>query len=191
MLQRRTEEQRKAFYELANTHDELPPALGIFTTNAISTVEETGGLFLILSRFNSGCRPNLTRPHYDKPTRSLVLYALHDIEAGDELCWPYLGVPFEFDSIVTRRAEMQRVFGFECSCDTCDEWELSEAAKEESEARLVELRRLKEKMGGEKENREGVIKEMERLARLEKLWEVADRLKERLRVEAEESSKQE
>lgn len=35
-LRLKTEEQRKEFWELANTHDELPPAFGIFTTNAIS-----------------------------------------------------------------------------------------------------------------------------------------------------------
>lgn len=32
----KNEDQRRAFWDLANTHDELPPALGIFTTNAVS-----------------------------------------------------------------------------------------------------------------------------------------------------------
>ena len=35
-LSMRTEEQRKDFWELANVHDELPKAFGIFTTNAVS-----------------------------------------------------------------------------------------------------------------------------------------------------------
>lgn len=57
-----------------------------------STVEETGGLFLTLSRFNSACRPNLTRPLYDPKARTFSLSALLDIPEGDELTWPYLGV---------------------------------------------------------------------------------------------------
>lgn len=57
-----------------------------------STVEETGGLFPTLSRFNSACRPNLTRPLYDPKARTLSLSALLDISEGDELTWPYLGV---------------------------------------------------------------------------------------------------
>jgi hypothetical protein len=36
LLDGKTVEQRKEFYRLANTHDELPEAFGIFTTNAIS-----------------------------------------------------------------------------------------------------------------------------------------------------------
>jgi hypothetical protein len=35
-LRLKTEGQRERFWQLANTHDELPPAFGIFTTNAVS-----------------------------------------------------------------------------------------------------------------------------------------------------------
>lgn len=38
-LSMKTEEQREQFWDLANTHDELPKAFGIFTTNAVSCVE--------------------------------------------------------------------------------------------------------------------------------------------------------
>lgn len=37
-LRLKSEEQRKEFWDLANTHDELPAAFGIFTTNAVSSV---------------------------------------------------------------------------------------------------------------------------------------------------------
>lgn len=170
-MQYRSPEQRKEFYSLANTHDELPPALGIFSTNAISVgISESGALFPTLSRFNSACRPNLTRPAWDPTTRSTRLYANHAIAPGEELCWPYLGVPFEFDGIEERRGEIQRVFGFECGCEACEQWGVSEKGKKESEERLSELRRLKGAMGGEREGRAGVIKEMERLARIERLY---------------------
>lgn len=70
----------------------LPSKLTIGPSRVCSTVEETGGLFLQLSRLNSSCRPNLSRPLYDPKTRSFSLYALQDIPVGEELTWPYLGV---------------------------------------------------------------------------------------------------
>nr|CRX79004.1 hypothetical protein ls5930a1_00071 [Leucosporidium scottii] len=112
-LRLKTEEQRERFWELANTHDELPPAFGIFTTNAVSTVEETGGLFLTLSRFNSACRPNLTRPLYDSKARTLSFSALLDIPEGDELTWPYLGVstPFPLPLIAAPHTKLGGALG--------------------------------------------------------------------------------
>ncbi|ORY78887.1 hypothetical protein BCR35DRAFT_304909 [Leucosporidium creatinivorum] len=182
-LRLKTEEQRKEFWDLANTHDELPPAFGIFTTNAVSTVEETGGLFLTLSRFNSACRPNLTRPLYDSKARTFSLSALLDIPEGDELTWPYLGIPFDFDGIDYRREELSRVFGFDCCCAACGVWQSSSEKKAESNARLLKLRRLKECLLITSGGRQRTMERISALAEEEGLHEVASRLKAQAEIE--------
>ncbi|BGP24051.1 setdomain containing protein [Rhodotorula toruloides] len=184
MLSWKTDEQRKEFWDLANTRPELPPAYGIFATNAVQTSDETGGMFLLLSRFNSSCRPALSRPAWNPSTNSTRLYALRDISTGDELTWTYLNVTFEFEGVEARKAEMLRVFEFECCCEACDDTRVGPEARNESEKRLLRLRRLKERIGwtgesrtaGQTDGRMEVLREMVDLSRLEGLWETADRL---------------
>ncbi|GAA5851939.1 hypothetical protein JCM8547_000105 [Rhodosporidiobolus lusitaniae] len=177
-LRWKTEQQRKDFWELANTRPELPPAYGIFATNAVQTRDETGGMFLLLSRFNSSCRPNLSRPAWDPQTASTKLYAFRDIRAGEELTWTYLNVLFEFEGVDARKAEMLRVFEFECACSACA---VEGEEREKSERRLMQLRRLKERLKGteedeEDEGRRSNLRKMAELAREEGLYETAERL---------------
>ncbi|BGP31419.1 hypothetical protein JCM10296v2_003183 [Rhodotorula toruloides] len=184
MLSWKTDEQRKEFWDLANTRPELPPAYGIFATNAVQTTGETGGMFLLLSRFNSSCRPTLSRPAWNPSTNSTRLYALRDILPGEELNWTYLNVTFEFEGAEARKAEMLRVFEFECCCEACDNGRVGPEMRRESEKRLLRLRRLKERIGWTEEGRAAeqtdgrteVLREMVELSRQEGLWETADRL---------------
>ncbi|GAA5828492.1 hypothetical protein JCM11251_000819 [Rhodosporidiobolus azoricus] len=196
MLGWKTEGQRQEFWELANTRPELPPAYGIFTTNAVQTRDETGGLFLHLSRFNSSCRPTLSRPSWDSSSGSTKLYALRDISTGEELTWTYLNVTFEFEGRDARRSEMERVFEFVCACEACrdfgeevegEEREQIEEKRRKSEKRLMQLRRLKERIdwtadvGGKREGedvqaRRTTLRRMADLSREEGLWETAERL---------------
>ncbi|CEQ40562.1 SPOSA6832_02202 [Sporobolomyces salmonicolor] len=185
MLALKTDSQREQFWQLANTRESLPGAYGIFATNAVQTHGETGGLFLLLSRFNSSCRPTLSRPAWDPVTRTIKLFALRDIEAGEELTWTYLNVTFEFEGVESRRAEMKRVFEFECACGACGD-RVGEDERRASEARLLELRRLKARIGGweheglESEGRRRVLGRIAELARAEGLWETAQRLEKAL-----------
>ncbi|KAK4055466.1 hypothetical protein OIV83_000012 [Microbotryomycetes sp. JL201] len=184
-LKFKTPEQQQEYWDLANTRPELPRAYGIFATNAVSTVDETGGMFLTLSRFNSACRPCLTRPQYDAQSKTFSLFAVRDIEQGQELTWPYLGVPFEFDSIESRREELERCFHFSCLCDACQDWLSDPAKMKESNRRLLQLRRLKESLSSDKGGRHHTLSNMIKLARDEKLYEMADRLQEQLDQEPE------
>ncbi|GAA5909557.1 hypothetical protein JCM6882_003454 [Rhodosporidiobolus microsporus] len=194
MLGWKTEQQREDFWALANTRPELPPAYGIFTTNAVQTRDETGGMFLFLSRFNSSCRPTLSRPAWDSSSGSTKLYALRDIRAGEELTWTYLNVTFEFEGVEARKAEMLRVFEFECACEACGEGGKSDEERRTSERRLMQLRRLKERIdwtaagaeGEDAEARRSTLQRMAELSREEGLWETAERLERSLEPAEEE-----
>ncbi|SCV70685.1 BQ2448_3447 [Microbotryum intermedium] len=186
-LANRTPTEIEHFYKLSNMHPSQPRAYAIFLTNAVSLSESmTGGLFPLLSRFNSSCRPNLSRPHWSPRTRMTTLNAVRDIAQGEEMVWPYLGIPFEFDPPESRRAQLKQVFGFECACHACLEWTDTQTSTpstkgahteptklKASEARLRELRRLKQmiEMGGER-----VLRKMQAISKEEHLWEMSDRL---------------
>jgi len=78
---------------------------------------------------------------------------------------------------------MERVFGFECGCDACESYGQSLEETEESERRLMKLRRLKERIGGFIEpsgrmtdGRKQVLQTMSLLSREEGLFETAQRL---------------
>lgn len=79
------ESDKRIMLELANTHPELPPPYAVFKTNAVSTSLSQGGLFPLLSRVNSSCRPNLTRPLWDAKDGVIRLWAGRDIAEGEEL----------------------------------------------------------------------------------------------------------
>jgi hypothetical protein len=137
---------------------------------------------------NSSCRPTLSRPAWDPSSRKTRLFALRDIAVGEELTWTYLNVTFEFDGVEARRDEMERVFGFACCCDACERRGMTEVDARESERRLMKLRRLKERIGGGyevrdgngkmSEGRKGTLREMAELSRQEGLYETAQRLEQ-------------
>ncbi|GAA5861088.1 hypothetical protein JCM3774_002188 [Rhodotorula dairenensis] len=190
MLSCKSDEQRRQFWDLANTRADLPPAYGIFATNAVQTHGEIGGMFPLLSRFNSSCRPTLSRPAWDPSTRSTKLYALRDIEAGEELTWTYLNVTYEFEGVEARKQELRQVFHFECCCVACDDRNVTPAERAASERRLLRLRRYKEQIGGtdggaeeQSDERRAVLRTMAKLSREEGLWETARRLDEAAGVE--------
>lgn len=75
------------------------------------------------------------------------------------------------------------MFGFTCTCDACHGWATDVKSRLESEQRLLRLRRLKEGLAPVRGGREWTLGEMARLSREERLWEVADRLEEQVRLE--------
>ena len=143
---------------------------------------EIGGMFLMLSRFNSSCRPTLSRPAWDPSTHSTKLYALRDIAEGEELTWTYLNVTYEFEGVEARKQELRQVFHFECCCVACDDCNISSTERAASERRLLRLRRYKEQIGGtdyveqDSDERRNVLRTMANLSREEGLWETAQRL---------------
>jgi hypothetical protein len=105
---------------------------------------------------------------------------------------------FEFAGVEERKAEMLRVFEFECACDACKGVGVSEEERRESEKRLMQLRRLKERLKGSEGEGDSVartanLKKMADLAKEEKLYETEERLetaaRERLeKLDAEEKA---
>lgn len=82
---------------------------------------------------------------------------------------------------------MLRVFGFQCCCTACNLWDSDDELRKASDRRLLHLRKLKERIYGDfSGDKTSVLEKMEQLAREEKLWEVAERLKVQLGAEATE-----
>lgn len=120
--------------------DGAKSARGIFDTNAIACGESTcrdtvNGMFLLGSRFNHSCRPNVNRVW--KQSLGLELFhAAIDIPQGTELCIYYQDVR---DSRRERQAELERAFRFTCACEVCS---LTGRAQAASDKLRAELRRL-------------------------------------------------
>lgn len=66
---------------------------------------------VIRSRFNHSCLPNCSNP------QGFLIFANHDIEAGDELVFSY-GLNFMHKTAFERGRDM-KVMGFSCDCSAC------------------------------------------------------------------------
>ena len=92
--------------------------VGILVTNSygLGPDGKLCGLFEKLSRVNHSCRPNSERC-WDSDRGAETLYALRDIETGEELTVAYL------DTAEMIRTERQDVISaswrFECKCECC------------------------------------------------------------------------
>lgn len=94
-------------------------AFGIWQTNAIATGEDAAethnGLFVLGSRFNHSCRPNVNRCWVDD-IQAEVFHVVQDVVAGEQLCIYYVN-PVEVRSV--RQQRLQSAFNFLCSCECC------------------------------------------------------------------------
>ena len=92
-------------------------AYGVFMTNALpkGTGTRFGALFLTCSRFNHSCTPNAYHS-YLKDHNVLRVYAVRDIDEGDEICTSYIDMVATRD---VRAGVLMGRFGFACACATC------------------------------------------------------------------------
>lgn len=88
----------------------LKKALNQISFN-ISDGSPATDVFLVHSRFNHFCLPNSRVPAY--PGGTIQLYAIKDIEAGEEICFSYL------DFKGQTRNERQEFMDFVCECKAC------------------------------------------------------------------------
>ena len=136
-----TLEQREEFYQLYNRHadsGDIPRERGILDTNVLpygtnevkrgNEPQERHGLFLLASRLNSSCVPNVHQT-WDDETGQLVFRATRNLLPGEELCIAYGDTLADREE---RRKELQEKFGFVCVCEACT---LSGQALEESNFR--------------------------------------------------------
>lgn len=135
------------FFTLTNSHkDRLLPALGIFASNALclpasGPAQEQAGLFMLASRFNSSCAPNVSKC-WDPTLHAMLFRTLRDVEEGEELCFNYCDV---LGTREQRREEIMEERSFECRCDVC---ELDEEQSKLSDERRATIARLFEEVAG-------------------------------------------
>lgn len=146
-----TREEQRQYFLLANSYrGKLLPALAIFETNflllgngtlrASPKQQEVAGIFLLASRFNSSCTPNVSKA-WDEIRNVMVFRTLRDVAEGEELCFNYC------DVLATKGERMQALsseFGFDCLCDAC-RMEGEDAL--ESDKRRSTIARLFEEVG--------------------------------------------
>lgn len=135
-------DEQQAFLSLHNVYGpELPPFLGVFKTNSIVldvNATETG-VFLECSRFNHSCVPNAM---YSWNKTKEVVYAIKDIEPGEQITVSYLGQELSKGVRSDRQLKLFSSFGFECLCEACakspDEIEASDRRRRNI-ARMEEI----------------------------------------------------
>ena len=109
------------FWDLHDCHavGETKTVLGICRTNCFelrdpATGDTRSGMFLLGSRFNHDCSPNVHRTWL--PDEGVEVYhALRDVPEGAELCGEY--IPLYYST--AKRREMLRKYDFVCGCAAC------------------------------------------------------------------------
>ena len=144
-------DEKRQYLSLANCHKKsrFQPLHGIFETNALpcgnntpefGTIASKAGIFLLCSRFNSSCTPNVHNC-WNEERGVLVMRALKHIAQGEELCICYCS---EWQPRDVRQAKFEAAFGFTCSCACCS---LDGDALISSDRRRTQLGRLYNEIG--------------------------------------------
>jgi len=110
----------RSLYQFPNSRSNLESSedlLAIFRSNAYPTSDVSAGIFPVISRFNSECRPNV-HFHSENMNNSIYgfVYAIRDIDKGQELLNCYVG---QFLTRLERRTYFETHFGFTCNCCLC------------------------------------------------------------------------
>lgn len=153
-LSKCTRDEQRQYFALANSYrGRLLPALAIWETNFLllgngnnpkpppqQPAQELAGIFLLASRINSSCIPNVSKS-WDEIRNVMVFRTLRDIQEGEELCFNYCDV---LASQEERKRTLQVEFGFECTCPACV---LEGEAAAESDRRRTSVLRLFDEVG--------------------------------------------
>ncbi|KAI0090417.1 SET domain-containing protein [Irpex rosettiformis] len=146
-----TREEQCQYFALANSYrTKLLPALAIYETNFLllgrgslqpdAKQQDTAGIFILGSRFNSSCTPNVSKV-WDELRRVMVFRTLRDVVEGEELCFNYCDVLATREQ---RQKELTLDFGFDCVCDAC---RLEDEKVAESDRRRSSIARLFDEVG--------------------------------------------
>lgn len=146
-----TREEQRQYFALANSYrTKFLPALAIFETNFLllgrgslepdAKQQDVAGIFLLGSRFNSSCTPNVSKI-WDELRHVMVFRTLRDVVEGEELCFNYCNVMATREQ---RQRELSMDFGFDCICDVC---RLGDEEVAESDRRRSSIARLFEEVG--------------------------------------------
>lgn len=138
-------DEQQQYFSLCNSHrEDLLPAQGIFDSNALlipssEPDEQYEGLFLLASRFNSSCAPNVSKC-WDPTLQAMLFRTLRDVEEDEELCFNYCDI---LGTRQQRRDQLLEERNFQCGCDVC---ELSEEQSKASDDRRTTISRLFEEV---------------------------------------------
>ena len=111
-------DEKRLFQSLSDSHSPSKPSfIGILQTNSLPLGENatTGGLFPTIARINHSCLPNV-KHSWNSLEKVEKIYALKDIEAGEEILTSYLNV---YTTRSDRLRALKDKFNFECKCPAC------------------------------------------------------------------------
>jgi len=96
-----------------------PTALPRFELNNIEMngQERRRGIFMNAARLNHSCVPNAHFEYYEFLGR-LTVYAIHNIEQGDEILVSYMSRDWH-KTTHDRKTDLRRNYGFGCLCQPC------------------------------------------------------------------------
>lgn len=120
-LARASVADQAAFWALSDCHSgkEGRTAFGVWQTNAIATgvdaAETENGLYLIGSRINHSCKPNVNRCWIPE-LGAEVFHAIQEIEPGEQLTIYYVDPTATHDE---RQKLLWQSFSFRCRCNLC------------------------------------------------------------------------
>ncbi|KAG6293351.1 hypothetical protein E4U09_003030 [Claviceps aff. purpurea] len=139
-------DQRHAFLSMHNIHrfdDVEDQYLGIFSTNALSTLESVvynddqprEAVFLEASRINHDCDNNALH-EWNARIKQHTVHTIRDIDAGEEITISYVELLEKRES---RQKTLRELFGFTCSCRLCS---LPDEQSQERDRKLDQIARL-------------------------------------------------
>ncbi|KAF2772742.1 SET domain-containing protein [Teratosphaeria nubilosa] len=94
--------------------------MSTFACNVFGMSGVGQGICYEASRFNHSCRPN-AHHSYNPNLKKEVIYAIRDIQPGEEICLNYMGGSASYQSNEERRERLFRDYGFYCNCAACME----------------------------------------------------------------------
>lgn len=92
----------------------------IFSVNNFHLPPDDLGIFATSSRLNHSCVPNVHHS-YNPILKRTTVYAVKDIEAGEELCITYLGGKGHYWVRPQRIEQLRANYGFTCNCPACSD----------------------------------------------------------------------
>jgi len=93
--------------------------MGIFACNNFQCGKGLA-VFATTSRLNHSCVPNVHHS-YNPTIKKQTVYAVRDIQAGEELCTTYLGGQGVYYVRAQRIESLRNNYGFTCACVSCSD----------------------------------------------------------------------
>lgn len=94
--------------------------MSIFSVNNYLIPPNGLGVYATGSRLNHSCVPNVHHS-YNPTLKHMTVYAVRDIEPGEQLYTTYLGGAATYEDRTRRIEQLRFTYGFTCTCPACSE----------------------------------------------------------------------